>query len=111
MGLNERVELQPTKSNELSIQVVSISPYISTLANISNTPLAMTDPIPPEIPPPEFQPPGEEPYVLNNSLLPMSVLLPPPITMSQYGALGGGYGGFGLGVGLGMGMAMRSVGE
>lgn len=52
----------------------------------------MTDAAPPEIPPPEFQPPGEEPYVLNNSLLPMSVLIPPPITVNQYSAMGGGYG-------------------
>jgi hypothetical protein len=52
----------------------------------------MTDAVPPEIPPPEFQPPGEEPYVLNNSLLPMSMLVPPPITVNQYSAMGGGYG-------------------
>ncbi|KAJ9125690.1 hypothetical protein QFC22_000653 [Naganishia vaughanmartiniae] len=62
----------------------------------------MQEPTPPLLPPPEFQPPGEEPYVHAPSLLPMSMLLPPPITIAQYS---GAMGGMGMGYSMGMGMS------
>ncbi|KAJ9109355.1 hypothetical protein QFC21_000685 [Naganishia friedmannii] len=63
----------------------------------------MQEPTPPPLPPPEFQPPGEEPYVHAPSLLPMSLLLPPPITIAQYS---GAMGSMGMGMGYSMGMGM-----
>lgn len=63
----------------------------------------MPEPTPPTLPPPEFQPPGESAYVHAPSLLPMSMLMPPPITVSQYS---GAIGAMGMGMGMGMGMAM-----
>ncbi|KAJ9106016.1 hypothetical protein QFC19_003352 [Naganishia cerealis] len=67
----------------------------------------MPEPTPPPLPPPELQPPGEEPYVHAPSLLPMSMLMPPPITISQYS---GAIGAMGMGMGMGMGMAMSPPG-